>query len=127
MLQGNFSVTIRYPFTDEGAAMPIYVLLVGGDKMLHDTAASLIGESTLKLVAVPDPDTALNALAGIRFDVLVVGAMADDATFERLLAAARELQPGLHVIDARKIALAPPHRHAAVRNPAASRLPALLA
>ncbi len=107
--------------------MPIYVLLVGGDNTLRDTAARLIREATLKLVAVPDPDTALNALAGIRFDVLVGGAMADDATFERLLAAARMLQPGLQVIDARKIALAPSQRHAAVRHPVAPRLPALLA
>ena len=107
--------------------MPIYVLLVGDDKPLHDTAAGLIGGSALKLVAVPDHDTALNALAGVRFDVLVRGAMADDAMFERFLAAARKLQPGLHVIDARKIAAAPPRRYAKVHKPAAALLPALLA
>jgi len=107
--------------------MPIYVLLVGCDKPLHDTAASLVGESTLKLVAVPDPDTALNALAGIRFDVLVGGEMADDAMFERFLAAARKLQPGLHVIDARKIAVAPAYRYADARKPVAARMQALLA
>jgi len=107
--------------------MPIYVLLVGGGEPLHDTATRLIGESPLKLVAVPDPDTALNALAGVRFDVLVGGAMADDAMFERFLAAARELQPGLHVIDARKIGSAPPRRYTKVHKPAAALVPALLA
>lgn len=107
--------------------MPIYVLLVGDDKPLHDTAAGLIGGSALKLVAVPDHDTALNALAGVRFDVLVGGAMADDPMFERFLAAARKLQPGLHVIDARKIAVPPPRRYAKVHKPAAALLPALLA
>jgi len=105
--------------------MPLYVLLVGCDKPLHDTAAALVGESTLKLVAVPDPDTALNALAGVRFDVLVGGEMADDAMFERFLAAARKLQPGLRIIDARKIAAAPAYRYADARQPAAALVPAL--
>lgn len=107
--------------------MPIYVLLVGCDTPLHDTAVRLVGKSALKLVAVPDSDTALNALAGVRFDVLVCGEMPDDAMFERFLAAARKLQPGLHVIDARKIAVAPAHRYADARKPAAALLPALLA
>ncbi|RYE93651.1 MAG: hypothetical protein EOO78_26745, partial [Oxalobacteraceae bacterium] len=104
--------------------MPIYVLLVGCDKPLHDTVAGLVGESPRKLIAVPDPDTALNALAGVRFDVLVRGAIPDDAMFEQFLAAARKLQPGLRVIDGRKIAAAPTHRYADARQPAALR-PAL--
>lgn len=87
--------------------MPIYVLLVACNKLLRDTAANLAGQSMHKVVAVPDLETALNALSGIRFDVLVTGDMPFDGVFERFLGAARKLQPALRVVDSRKVPEAP--------------------
>ena len=87
--------------------MPIYVLRVACSDLLRDTAARLPGQATHHVVAVPDLDAALRTLSGIRFDVLVTGAIPRDSVFARFLGAVRALQPGLHVVDSRKIPKAP--------------------
>ena len=93
--------------------MPIQVLLVGCNETFRDTAAQLIGRLTHHVVALSDPQSALNVLSGIQFDVLVVGALPAGTRIAAFLAAAKRLLPDLHVvgvghIDRDRQAAAPP-------------------
>jgi len=82
--------------------MPIYVLRVACNDILRHTAARLASQASHHVIRVPDLDVALQTLTGIRFDVLVTGAIPLDSAFARFLGAARLLQPGLHVVGSRK-------------------------
>jgi hypothetical protein len=82
--------------------MPIYVLRVACNDILRQTAARLAAPAHHRVIRVPDLDAALETLTGIRFDVLVTGAIPLDSAFARFLGAARLLQPGLHVVGSRK-------------------------
>jgi len=81
--------------------MPTYVLLVGCNDTLRETATRLIGLAAHRAVAVPDLASAIHTLSGIQFDVLVLGDIPFDADFAGFLGMARSLQPGLRVVDAK--------------------------
>jgi len=84
--------------------MPIHVLLVGCDETLRDTAAQLIGQMTHRVIALSDPQSALNVLSGIKFDVLVIGDLPAGTRIAGFLAAAKTLLPDLRVMGASHIA-----------------------
>lgn len=81
--------------------MPTYVLLVGCNGMLRETAARLVGLAAHRTVAVPDLESAIHTLSGIQFDVLVLGDIPFDADFAGFLGTAKSLQPRLRVVDAK--------------------------
>lgn len=81
--------------------MPTYVLLVGCNDSLRETAVRLIGLTAHRVVAVADLEAAIHTLAGIQFDVLVLGDIPFGADFAGFLGTARSLQPGLRVVDAK--------------------------
>jgi len=81
--------------------MPTYVLLVGCNDTLRETADRLIGLTAHRTIAVPDLESAIHTLSGIQFDVLVLGDIPFDADFAGFLAMVRSLQPGLRVVDAK--------------------------
>jgi len=101
MQLGNTIVTIRYLLHSRACAMPTYVLLVGCNGVLRETAVRLIGMAPHRMVAVPDLEAALRTLSGIQFDMLVLGDVPCDANFAGFLGAARSLQPALRVVDAK--------------------------
>jgi len=84
--------------------MPIHVLLVGCNETFRATAAQLIGQHTHHVIAVADPESALNVLSGIKFDVLVIGELPLAGGAGNFLAAARSLQSGLRVVGVSQIA-----------------------
>lgn len=88
----------------EVSGMPIQVLLVGCNETFRATAAQLIGQLTHHVIALSDPQAALNVLSGIKFDVLVIGDLPAGTRSAGFLAAARALAPDLHVIGANDIA-----------------------
>jgi DNA-binding NtrC family response regulator len=88
----------RVEKTFSNQVMTIQVLILEKSKLTRDALVQMVYLCGCEAVSVQNPDWALGALTGVKFDFLIAGIAPGDDSVPRLAYAAREQQPSLYII-----------------------------